>query len=1032
MGVPINITNTHIYYNGGEKKELRRIHDPYFLVLCSKEGESPAEIRKKVVDEIEKGESDDLNPKKVKGVGEIEVVESFHTAGKCIPAFKVYAYNSGDVPRISDAIFFGLGYYTAEHDIPYHQRALVDLASSNRIWMYDTGGKVEKLRVLVYDLEMTQYARSGGGIEGKIPIDMIGYTSFDISFESSHDLEKEEFNFAFRDAPGDWMGREVIQLFSENPDEEVQNILEFIQVMKGYDVIAGHNLLAFDNLQLYARIEEFLSRERRVCTLSKEEETSLREFKNETLRKDRLFNFGQMVNIIDALPTSFDTYYAARRFYSFLHDFSLKYVAPFLGIEIPDRVKIDYKDLALDEKSKLYHRQDVLEDTGITMLMIQQAIPLCFVCCLPFEQIWPAGTVRLWDHMAMIRASMITSQKKRRKIIPPIIRAYEVARETSRYFPGFCLRTELAECARRDGKARLKEGFIRLVKYGDEMPPWIEYHHILPGDAPQFESDIDTEEPPEDDEDEESAGRRVILPGGFTIHPDEQDTQMLLYWRVVSADVGAMYPTILKAKNIGADTVRLCKPGEEPNYWVWLKWVPKTFLDPEKVLYRPVTDEEPYARGQGYMFGVHIEDPERSPSMVSLAMTGIIRLISQVKKKSKEVDSDPNSPPAEKRKWKMMYASLKALRNAGTHGILAAPTTSGRQFNLFGGGCITTEGQRILSDVVTQLTEGNALVAYGDTDGIYIPCLRSSRDAPDSLYRILGVERPPAVNHEKYVISDPEHVKKIIRDCNEIWRKRLNYPEFELEIDEEDAALFVKHKNYLLWTVKGETLEMTSKGNNFKGSDKPNLARKVLERIMKRVLAENLFWENPHEARTRLIESIVNATEEEIKQTDLTRVSEDDLILIQTVRSPSSYKSVGKHSKKSIFTQRAEAIESLLGFEIKTAIKMRFLVSRYPLPGIENPVKSNVKPIDYMYPAEIMKNKDGSILWEKVDLDWYRWMIRSYVYGAFGIRRDETGLITSATLDTFARGEPRIEKPSEKKKKDQPENQGQTTLARFM
>jgi DNA polymerase elongation subunit (family B) len=636
--------------------------------------------------------------------------------------------------------------------------------------------------------------------------------------------------------------------------------------------------------------------------------------------------------------------------------------------------------------------------------------------------------------MAMIRASM----PSRKKIIPPTIRAYEVARAASRYFPAYCSRAELAEKARQDGKARLGDGFVRMIKYGEEMPPWIEYHHILPGDAPEIESDIPNEEfggdNGNDDEQEDEVGRRVILPGGLTIHPDELGTQMLLYWNIVAADVGAMYPTILKARNIGADTVRLCTPDEEPNEWVWLRWAPKSFLDPERIRFRPVNEkDDPYARGEGYAFAVRIEGPERSPSMISLAMSGILKIISQVKRKSKEVDADPKSSPADKRKWKMMYASLKALRNAGTHGILAAPMTSGRQFNLFGGGCITTEGQRILNDVAERLNKANAMVAYGDTDGIYIPCSRSSKDAPDELYRVLSTPKAPGMDQDKFSICDAERVKKIIRECNELWRKRLNYPDFELEIEEADAALFVKHKNYLLWEVKGDALEMTTKGNNFKGSDKPNLARKVLERIMRRVLAENLAWENVQEGRARLIESIVNATEEEIKQMDVTQVSEDDLILIQTVRSPDSYKKVGKESKKSIFTLRSEAIEKLLSTKINTSVKMRFMVSKQGLPGIEDPTKSDVKPIDYMYPVESLRDGEGNIMWDRVDLDWYRTMIRSYVFGAFGIRKDESGAPTSATLDAFTRGEPKIAKPEEKKKvEEKDENKGQTTLARFM
>ena len=66
-----------------------------------------------------------------------------------------------------------------------------------------------------------------------------------------------------------------------------------------------------------------------------------------------------------------------------------------------------------------------------------------------------------------------------------------------------------------------------------------------------------------------------------------------------------------------------------------------------------------------------------------------------------------------------------------------------------------------------------------------------------------------------------------------------NYSDFELEAEKHDAMIFVKHKNYLIFDSKDGKIEMNTKGNNFKGSDKANIARKILETIMLNTLKEN-------------------------------------------------------------------------------------------------------------------------------------------------------------------------------------------------
>ncbi|HEX17255.1 MAG TPA: DNA polymerase elongation subunit (family B), partial [Thermoplasmatales archaeon] len=295
-------------------------------------------------------------------------------------------------------------------------------------------------------------------------------------------------------------------------------------------------------------------------------------------------------------------------------------------------------------------------------------------------------------------------------------------------------------------------------------------------------------------------------------------------------------------------------------------------------------------------------------------------------------------------------------------------------FNIWGAAAITTRGQEILFDTLRRLKEKGIRIVYGDTDGIYLACSRSMRSVPD-LARALGLEME---KEEDYWITKPEIVYSAIRECSELWKKKLRYQGFELEAEKHDAMIFVKHKNYLIFDGSDGKVEMITKGNNFRGSDKANIARKVLERIMIEVLKENSSWRDEEEARRRLRESIKKKTREIVGKIDLSNVDIDDLTLVQSVQ-PSKRYQLNKDGSMSSYGRRAKALENLLGEKIKTRVKFKFVVTKRPLPGIPNPSKSGVKPIDYMYPIELIKDLN------EIDLDWYKDMIQNFVKGAFGL-----------------------------------------------
>ena len=946
----LGISSDYLYIHDKKPEFVSNYHKPYFLVFTSDDKNLESE-RKKLIKKVDDCKTDDSVLSKIDKIGKVESFRSFWDFNKKKDVFRVYSKKSYFVPEISDYLFFYNGFFTAEHDIPYHQRALVDLASQDKFWVFDTNGLKKKLNVLIYDIETTEFEKG----KTNIPIDIIGMSDFDIKFESSKNLEDELFDFDIVDCPASWEGAEVKQLVSRNVDEEIDNLFSFCKKAMDCDIVSGHNILGFDNIQVYSRVSWLLSSKR--DNLSNDQIKVFDLFKNKFCRQDKSFHFGMSSEALQFYPASFDTYLGVRKFYPYLNEYSLKAVAPFLGINIKDRLILSPSQIKIDARTLKYNKHDVLEQTGVTLDLIQQALPLAFTTCMPFDLLFTSGAVNMWDHMSLIRGAY------QAKIMPPICRVMGVSQVLLRDFRGCDSKIDIVRRA-KSIKDQLSKEFVRVVKYGDEMPDWLQDPSAIYNDRAK-------------DDDERLA---YHMPGGMTIKPDrDANSHFVPWWYVVVADVGAMYPTILKAMNVGADTVRLAKKGEGPDDWIWLKRIPKDFLDKREILYREISKEDSYA-DKGYMIGVKIDD---KPGVVNCAMSGIMSMIAKTKKELSEVKKTGNKK--ELQRLKMMYQSVKGARNAGTHGILAAPNVSGRQFNLWGAAAITTKGQKILADSLDFLEKEKIRVVYGDTDGIYLGCSRS-------LGNVSGFSETLKVNiseDESSWLTKPSLALDAIEKCNLKWQKELNYPDFELEPEIHDGMIFVKHKNYLIFDKKNDFIEMITKGNNFKGSDKADIARKALKEIMIKVLKENPSWEDEEEARKKVKNSIVNKTKEVLQTLDLEKVEIEDLTLIQSVQPANRYKP-NQDGSMSTFGKRAMALEKLLGRRIKSRNKFRFVVTKKALPGINNPSKSGVKPIDYMYPVELLKNK------REIDLGWYKEMIENYIKGAFGLSdmslTEQTGL----------------------------------------
>ncbi len=973
----LNVSNSHLWFQGEEPRPIEPVHRPNLLVFpgANESIEAAHERLGGLLADAHDRSTDEDPLAKAHGMGDPLEYKSFWNHGQQRPVIPVAAKRSYWVPDISDCLFREHGFYTAEHDIPYVERALADLAAEKDWWLLDSGGRPAELRVLTYDIETTQY-QSG---RTDVPVDVIGWSDFPVSFESHKDLETEEMDFRFRDLPNDWADREVLQSVARNLDEEIDHLYTFTKMAVGYDLTAGHNVLGFDNKQINDRIRSMLADNRRKENLEPSVHAWFETFTGTYSRPDASFHFGSRQDTCVWHPATLDTYHAARKFYFFHDDFTLKGLAPWLGINVPDRLQLDADDMKLDDpRTLLYNKQDIQEQMGITQQLIAQALPLCFTVNLPLHELLTGGNTKMWDHMAFIRA------RRDRRIMPATCRAQGIAHGVQRLMGGerFPSREAIAETARNmpaaEWEASGNKELARVVKQGPEMPFWVEHPTVIARRDPPPGADT----------------HGYAIPGGMTLKPDSDLASHFVPWfHVVAADVGAMYPTILKARNLTADTVRPARAdaGEAPDDWLWLFELDDDFR--ESGLYhvrKPDPEREPFAKDRGWMIGV-----KRAPhtGMVNLAMTGVLDMIQKVKD-ARAAAKERDASPDEIRLHDMTYASLKAARNAGTHGILVAVNVSCRQFNVWGGANITTVGQQILHDALLDFKKQGIRVVYGDTDGIYLACSKSAGNLP---HFAAGLEADVLPEADKW-ITMPDQAIAAVEAANKKWRRLLDYEGFELEPELHDAMVFVVHKNYLIFDARDGVIRMETKGNNFKGSDKAPIAQKILSSIMTEALRDVVAWDDEEDARERMKTAIKRATTNAVKGLDITKTEWNDLVLRQNVRPAKAYKPNPDGSLRSQAV-RAVALEQVLGESITAGRKMRFVVCRDPLPlyqdagaqqeakdrlarqgmrlEVKLPKKAGIKPIEWMWPADQVKPGD-------VDWLWYRELVENYVKGAFG------------------------------------------------
>gem|GEM_PF-3314098 len=899
----INLSNKYLFYDSSEPSKISDFHQPYLLCMGDRRMVRTGERIKKVSEEMQ--------------------YKSWCDSGKKRKIFKVWLDHPASTPEVAQKLFEeGLNVF--EFDIKYVLRVLCDLAVDKDLWIYDTKGHTKTLKVLVYDIEKFSEI-----------ISIIGYYQFEVKIKSHKNLKNEEFSFEIEEIPdaNKLLSRynkgllRINQLVAKSKTEEVINLHKFIKLVMGSHIISGHNIYEYDNPEVFDRVKYYV--EHKALVPNGEIYDDFEEFLEKYTYDHRQFNqqFAKEERAVFFYPTCFDTYPASQKFLRYLDtpNFTLKKLAPVLGFKIKGRIYLRSNELRMDNKTLKYNRDDVMEQICLSIIMLQQGLPMAFVSNYPFEYLTTSGNIQLWDYMTMIRAY------QERVIFQPSVSPLHTAQELIRLFPDKVQLTkeEIEKVCRR---SEIKGDLKKVVRYGVEMPNWVTLPRLVVNH---------------------------LTVGGLPIKPQELGSQFVLWYGVVEADVAGMYPNLLISSNACSDKVRFARVDEKPDDWIML-WE----MDKSSMEYVKVKKVKTALGKEGFRVGIKI-DKERG--LIARPMGGLLRMIGEVRKRRKESEV-----------MQHMYDSLKALRNAGTHGIVLANKWACRQFNIASGSLITTKGQDILSDIYKMYQKNRIRTIYGDTDGIYAACYKSA-------YKVKGLVESLSDGLDKlfdagpkkgFVITPQKKVLKVIEECNRRWRKKLNYKDFSFEVDITPAMIISMHKNYIKIKIDRKTgkAKVELKGANFTAKDKPNIAEDTLKKIILETVKENLQWEDEGTSAMKVTSAIHRLLSRAIPKVHSDEVDIKDLVLIQTVGSPESYKDTS-----GIYYKRAVALEELIG-KIKGSVRLDFVVTKKPLPGMDiskKVYKPTVKPIAFMTPIDWIKDKS------EIDYEWYSSMIMDYVSSCF-------------------------------------------------
>ncbi|MHB8153843.1 MAG: 3'-5' exonuclease family protein, partial [Bacillati bacterium] len=464
-------------------------------------------------------------------------------------------------------------------------------------------------------------------------------------------------------------------------------LLPFVNHLESSDIIIGHNILEYDNIEIAEKLKQYQIFNDYLKTYA---------YQHKGFFRGRIAE-----KMMTFYPMSFDTLLAARFLWKDESDvgYGLKNLAIKFKIARDGRVYERHfggfgnwdnsNPLCLE-----YNADDIRDTFGIFKLQAKAILVNMLISGESFEDVISGSNGRMADQMSLIRsyneeinAPMINPMKAAKGLFNHFNGELKTKKEIFEFFrthtkcDDSCLeqedRSQLISDEYDDDETisifteadwKIQENILRLVKYGEEMPDWVEYYPFLCGKFTY-------------------GGKKYIgyvSTGGKTVPPTEPMVPLHDVWK---GDVAAQYPSILEAKNITANTVKLSRKGDPVDGWCWFRAINhKELLNMFE--WRPASDFA-FSDGEGYFIGYYVRN---KVGYITRALRGIITAVGKYKKM---------------KGWEDAYQkALKPMRNAMTHGVLLSLDSTCQQFNL--AGCaIPTLGQ----EITTQLN------SYIETNG---------------------------------------------------------------------------------------------------------------------------------------------------------------------------------------------------------------------------------------------------------------------------------------------------------------------------
>jgi DNA polymerase elongation subunit (family B) len=796
-------------------------------------------------------------------IDEIREMDSWVNWGEKVPVRRIYLDHPSVTPKVSTE-YYKAGFQTFEQAVPYKSRVRADLEADG-VWPLDTHGEWRKLNALTYDIEY---------IENKDWLTLIGYGTFDCEIKSSVDLKNEQFDFDMRFPKM----CKIDQDMAQDSTEEKEILQKFVDRVEPAHLIIGQNITIYDNWMLHEKLKQY---------------SAFQDFVKTRMDVHAGFFRGRKEShVTEILPLNFDTLLAARFLFKNMSEigYGLKRLAIEFGLSPPDRVyERDFGGFGnwslQNPKCLKYNQDDIYETYGLFAKEAQAILIQMFVSGLSFQDVVAGSNGRMGDHMCLVRGN-------KRIINPPMMHPALASRGLYAHFNGE-LKTKkeifeyfnkhwseneksygcTEECVKKLPKVedsddeemtahRMTDKIARIVKYGDEMPEWVEFYPML----------VD-----------------YVSVGGKTDLAVSINTP---FHNVFKPDVAAQYPTILKAKNITSDVIRLSRKGERVDGYCWFRRIKfKHVL--ELFEWKPAKDFG-YSDGEGYFIGYQNRGQN---GLLADALTGVIKVVGSYKKREG---------------WKEAYEkSLKPMRNALTHGVLLNLHGTCQQFNI--AGCaIPTLGQEIADNMIKYLQENGWLLLEADTDGAEFVAIK----------------------------ADVKPMDHYVRKIEQWWKEKLNGYPLSFDVDFFKHKVYIGMKNYVSIvedkTTKQDVVQL--KGNSLHALDKPPIAEKIMKRLMLQILPTAM-------TQGQFVSGVLSQSAHIVKD-EFSHVNKKDLVIITSIKPPAEY-----NNEKN--AKRARVIEEITHRVFTFPTKLEFYVCKERLPGLDSE-KTEAEPIAYMWPCDVV------------------------------------------------------------------------------